>query len=159
MIFLECFMSCRGDLGLIFFFFLFFPASQWHSSSTGSVSSCPSAWPPRRRVVMVPSPASACPLLSGSWSWEYVFLQIYLHHHPLHHIFSPFTPMSVLEKPVLWFVYLQFSTYFPGYFDGQYWLWWVFLVLGEYANLLIFCCLTCAINEFHTCFPFVYILL
>lgn len=25
----------------------------------------------------------------------------------------------------------QFSTYFPGYFDGQYWLWWVFLVLGE----------------------------
>ncbi|KAF0038491.1 hypothetical protein F2P81_008975 [Scophthalmus maximus] len=23
-----------------------------------------------------------------------------------------------------------FSTYFPGYFDGQYWLWWVFLVLG-----------------------------
>lgn len=26
---------------------------------------------------------------------------------------------------------LQFSTYFPGYFDGQYWLWWVFLVLGK----------------------------
>ncbi|KTG37439.1 hypothetical protein cypCar_00017746 [Cyprinus carpio] len=24
----------------------------------------------------------------------------------------------------------QFSTYFPGYFDGQYWLWWVFLVVG-----------------------------
>ncbi|KAG9351297.1 hypothetical protein JZ751_022541 [Albula glossodonta] len=24
----------------------------------------------------------------------------------------------------------RFSTYFPGYFDGQYWLWWVFLVLG-----------------------------
>lgn len=24
----------------------------------------------------------------------------------------------------------QFSTYFPGYFDGQYWLWWVFLALG-----------------------------
>uniref|UniRef100_A0A8C7DVA9 Nedd4 family interacting protein 1 n=1 Tax=Oncorhynchus kisutch TaxID=8019 RepID=A0A8C7DVA9_ONCKI len=23
-----------------------------------------------------------------------------------------------------------FSTYFPGYFDGQYWLWWVFLALG-----------------------------
>ncbi|CAB1316786.1 unnamed protein product [Coregonus sp. 'balchen'] len=20
--------------------------------------------------------------------------------------------------------------YFPGYFDGQYWLWWVFLVMG-----------------------------
>ena len=26
---------------------------------------------------------------------------------------------------------LQFSSYFPSYFDGQYWLWWVFLVLGE----------------------------
>lgn len=25
----------------------------------------------------------------------------------------------------------QFSTYFPGYFDGQYWLWWVFLALGK----------------------------
>ncbi|XP_056140573.1 NEDD4 family-interacting protein 1-like isoform X2 [Lampris incognitus] len=25
---------------------------------------------------------------------------------------------------------LIFSTYFPGYFDGQYWLWWVILVLG-----------------------------
>lgn len=28
----------------------------------------------------------------------------------------------------------QFSTYFPGYFDGQYWLWWVFLVLGKYKG-------------------------
>lgn len=28
----------------------------------------------------------------------------------------------------------QFSTYFPGYFDGQYWLWWVFLVLGKCDN-------------------------
>ncbi|CAB1337650.1 unnamed protein product [Coregonus sp. 'balchen'] len=26
--------------------------------------------------------------------------------------------------------HLWFSTYFPGYFDGQYWLWWVFLALG-----------------------------
>lgn len=25
----------------------------------------------------------------------------------------------------------QFSTYFPGYFNEQYWLWWVFLALGE----------------------------
>lgn len=29
------------------------------------------------------------------------------------------------------FICFQFSTYFPGYFDGQYWLWWVFLVLGK----------------------------
>lgn len=28
----------------------------------------------------------------------------------------------------------QFSTYFPGYFDGQYWLWWVFLLLGKYKD-------------------------
>ncbi|KAJ1072408.1 hypothetical protein K5549_020541, partial [Capra hircus] len=25
---------------------------------------------------------------------------------------------------------VRFSTYFPGYFDGQNCLWWVFLVLG-----------------------------
>lgn len=31
----------------------------------------------------------------------------------------------------LFFFFSQFSTYFPGYFDGQYWLWWVFLVLGK----------------------------
>ncbi|XP_012687147.1 NEDD4 family-interacting protein 1 [Clupea harengus] len=31
---------------------------------------------------------------------------------------------------VKWILIVRFSTYFPGYFDGQYWLWWVFLVLG-----------------------------
>jgi len=35
---------------------------------------------------------------------------------------------------VLFFLRSQFSTYFPGYFDGQYWLWWVFLVLGKYKG-------------------------
>lgn len=25
---------------------------------------------------------------------------------------------------------LQFSDYFTGYFNGQYWLWWIFLLLG-----------------------------
>ncbi|KAB5565450.1 hypothetical protein PHYPO_G00241710 [Pangasianodon hypophthalmus] len=31
---------------------------------------------------------------------------------------------------VKWVLIVRFSTYFPGYFDGQYWLWWVFLVVG-----------------------------
>ncbi|XP_041929861.1 NEDD4 family-interacting protein 1 [Alosa pseudoharengus] len=31
---------------------------------------------------------------------------------------------------VKWILIVRFSTYFPGYFDGQYWLWWVFLGLG-----------------------------
>uniref|UniRef100_A0A8C2WN79 Nedd4 family interacting protein 1, like n=1 Tax=Cyclopterus lumpus TaxID=8103 RepID=A0A8C2WN79_CYCLU len=31
---------------------------------------------------------------------------------------------------IKWIFIVRFSTYFPGYFDGQYWLWWVFLVLG-----------------------------
>uniref|UniRef100_A0A8C3MRK9 Uncharacterized protein n=1 Tax=Geospiza parvula TaxID=87175 RepID=A0A8C3MRK9_GEOPR len=33
---------------------------------------------------------------------------------------------------IKWILIVRFSTYFPGYFDGQYWLWWVFLVLGEW---------------------------
>ncbi|KAK7818211.1 hypothetical protein U0070_009599 [Myodes glareolus] len=36
---------------------------------------------------------------------------------------------------IKWILIVRFSTYFPGYFDGQYWLWWVFLVLerkGEF---------------------------
>ncbi|XP_053702964.1 NEDD4 family-interacting protein 1-like isoform X3 [Synchiropus splendidus] len=31
---------------------------------------------------------------------------------------------------IKWVLIVRFSAYFPGYFDGQYWLWWVFLVLG-----------------------------
>lgn len=31
---------------------------------------------------------------------------------------------------IKWILIVRFSTYFPGYFDGQFWLWWVFLVLG-----------------------------
>ncbi|KAM6969757.1 NEDD4 family-interacting protein 1-like isoform 2-T2 [Aplochiton taeniatus] len=31
---------------------------------------------------------------------------------------------------IKWVLIVRFSTYFPGYFDGQYWLWWVFLLLG-----------------------------
>lgn len=30
-------------------------------------------------------------------------------------------------------LYFQFSDYFTGYFNGQYWLWWIFLLLGEYS--------------------------
>ncbi|TNM98681.1 hypothetical protein fugu_013245 [Takifugu bimaculatus] len=30
---------------------------------------------------------------------------------------------------IKWVLIVRFSTYFPGYFDGQYWLWWVFLAL------------------------------
>lgn len=48
--------------------------------------------------------------------------------------------MNVVSPTWLWFdciisELLQFSTYFPGYFDGQYWLWWVFLALGEWETL------------------------
>ncbi|XP_042567355.1 NEDD4 family-interacting protein 1-like isoform X2 [Cyprinus carpio] len=31
---------------------------------------------------------------------------------------------------IKWILIVRFSTYFPAYFDGQYWLWWVFLALG-----------------------------
>ncbi|KAL0973753.1 hypothetical protein UPYG_G00210470 [Umbra pygmaea] len=31
---------------------------------------------------------------------------------------------------IKWVLIVRFSTYFPGYFDGQYWLWWVFLAFG-----------------------------
>ncbi|XP_075878152.1 NEDD4 family-interacting protein 1-like [Nelusetta ayraudi] len=31
---------------------------------------------------------------------------------------------------IKWILIVRFSTYFPGYFDGQFWLWWVFLLLG-----------------------------
>ncbi|XP_063342302.1 NEDD4 family-interacting protein 1-like isoform X1 [Pelmatolapia mariae] len=31
---------------------------------------------------------------------------------------------------VKWILIVRFSAYFSNYFDGQYWLWWVFLVLG-----------------------------
>uniref|UniRef100_A0A3Q2CG38 Nedd4 family interacting protein 1 n=1 Tax=Cyprinodon variegatus TaxID=28743 RepID=A0A3Q2CG38_CYPVA len=31
---------------------------------------------------------------------------------------------------IKWILIVRFSAYFPGYFDGQYWLWWVFLVMG-----------------------------
>lgn len=44
-------------------------------------------------------------------------------------------------------MYFQFSSYFPGYFDGRYWLWWVFLVLGEFAALLYFSCFMQALND------------
>uniref|UniRef100_A0A4W2F063 Nedd4 family interacting protein 1 n=1 Tax=Bos indicus x Bos taurus TaxID=30522 RepID=A0A4W2F063_BOBOX len=33
---------------------------------------------------------------------------------------------------IKWILIVRFSTYFPGYFDGQYWLWWVFLVLDVF---------------------------
>ncbi|CAM9245090.1 unnamed protein product, partial [Lampetra fluviatilis] len=31
---------------------------------------------------------------------------------------------------VKWIIIVRFSEYFAGYFDGQYWLWWIFLMLG-----------------------------
>ncbi|PWA23574.1 hypothetical protein CCH79_00006005 [Gambusia affinis] len=38
--------------------------------------------------------------------------------------------LYALQEGVSPFRAHRFSTYFPGYFDGQYWLWWVFLALG-----------------------------
>uniref|UniRef100_A0A3P8PJM3 Nedd4 family interacting protein 1 n=1 Tax=Astatotilapia calliptera TaxID=8154 RepID=A0A3P8PJM3_ASTCA len=32
---------------------------------------------------------------------------------------------------VKWILIVRFSAYFSNYFDGQYWLWWVFLVLDS----------------------------
>ncbi|XP_012995538.1 NEDD4 family-interacting protein 2 [Esox lucius] len=31
---------------------------------------------------------------------------------------------------IKWILIVRFSEYFTGYFNGQYWLWWIFLVLG-----------------------------
>lgn len=31
---------------------------------------------------------------------------------------------------VKWILIVRFSDYFTGYFNGQYWLWWIFLLLG-----------------------------
>uniref|UniRef100_A0A8C5KF32 Nedd4 family interacting protein 2 n=1 Tax=Jaculus jaculus TaxID=51337 RepID=A0A8C5KF32_JACJA len=31
---------------------------------------------------------------------------------------------------IKWILIVRFSDYFAGYFNGQYWLWWIFLVLG-----------------------------
>ncbi|XP_008940169.1 PREDICTED: NEDD4 family-interacting protein 1, partial [Merops nubicus] len=36
---------------------------------------------------------------------------------------------------IKWILIVRFSTYFPGYFDGQYWLWWVFLVLDVFWHM------------------------
>ncbi|KAJ8362390.1 hypothetical protein AAFF_G00375980, partial [Aldrovandia affinis] len=30
---------------------------------------------------------------------------------------------------IKWILIVRFSDYFTGYFNGQYWLWWIFLVL------------------------------
>ncbi|KAH0501849.1 NEDD4 family-interacting protein 1 [Microtus ochrogaster] len=38
---------------------------------------------------------------------------------------------------IKWILIVRFSTYFPGYFDGQYWLWWVFLVLADSGEIEI----------------------
>ncbi|XP_056411550.1 NEDD4 family-interacting protein 2 isoform X2 [Hyla sarda] len=32
---------------------------------------------------------------------------------------------------IKWILIVRFSDYFTGYFNGQYWLWWIFLVLGK----------------------------
>ena len=45
---------------------------------------------------------------------------------------GPFQDLVFLIK---WVLIVRFSTYFPGYFDGQHWLWWVFLVLGFFLFL------------------------
>ncbi|KAK7893637.1 hypothetical protein WMY93_022789 [Mugilogobius chulae] len=31
---------------------------------------------------------------------------------------------------IKWILIVRFSDYFYGYFNGQYWLWWIFLLLG-----------------------------
>ncbi|XP_063068353.1 NEDD4 family-interacting protein 2 [Engraulis encrasicolus] len=31
---------------------------------------------------------------------------------------------------IKWILIVRFSDYFTGFFNGQYWLWWIFLVLG-----------------------------
>ncbi|XP_037583158.1 NEDD4 family-interacting protein 2-like [Cebus imitator] len=32
---------------------------------------------------------------------------------------------------IKWILIVRFSDYFTGYFNGQYWLWWIFLVLDQ----------------------------
>lgn len=31
---------------------------------------------------------------------------------------------------IKWILIVRFSDYFNGYFNGQYWLWWIFFILG-----------------------------
>ncbi|XP_064413752.1 NEDD4 family-interacting protein 2 isoform X2 [Latimeria chalumnae] len=38
---------------------------------------------------------------------------------------------------IKWILIVRFSDYFTGYFNGQYWLWWIFLVLGVPATLVL----------------------
>lgn len=40
-----------------------------------------------------------------------------------------------IKTPIL---SVQFSDYFTGYFNGQYWLWWIFLLLGECSHITSF---------------------
>ena len=34
-----------------------------------------------------------------------------------------------------WVLIVMFSPHFPGYFAGQYWVWWVLLILGFHLVL------------------------
>lgn len=70
------------------------------------------------------TPSSAIKwLLSGVKAQGYYFLSVTFSDH-----------CRLLTGPILFF--FQFSTYFPGYFDGQYWLWWVFLALGKFNKIM-----------------------
>lgn len=54
---------------------------------------------------------------------------------------QPVWHVSTKKKRILnLFSAVQFSDYFTGYFNGQYWLWWIFLLLGEFVAV-----------EFSTC--------
>ncbi|TSK17763.1 NEDD4 family-interacting protein 2 [Bagarius yarrelli] len=44
---------------------------------------------------------------------------------------------------IKWILIVRFSDYFTGYFNGQYWLWWIFLVL-EPNQVLVDVCIACA---------------
>ncbi|KAI4904127.1 hypothetical protein NFI96_008084 [Prochilodus magdalenae] len=35
---------------------------------------------------------------------------------------------------IKWILIVRFSEYFTGYFNGQYWLWWIFLVLVQWGS-------------------------
>ncbi|XP_063809069.1 NEDD4 family-interacting protein 2 isoform X2 [Pseudophryne corroboree] len=39
---------------------------------------------------------------------------------------------------IKWILIVRFSDYFTGYFNGQYWLWWIFLVLGKRKQTFLY---------------------
>lgn len=166
---MPCTCSCYSNKWVFFHKVLCF-CQQWHSSSTGLASSCHSVWLHQLLADTEPSLALACPSSNGfslsGWELftEYwtqfklrndslVLLCLLLNGKTENLNMSYFWGTGLIHV----FFIIQFSTYFPGYFDGQYWLWWVFLALGTrqcfinsishcYSLVIVLCCMILTYN-------------